>query len=244
MALRSDWSTRTCSMARGLDILGDPWSMLVLREVFFGNGRFDAMKSRLAVADSVLTKRLVGPGGVRAAQQKDVRRRRPHPPGVRPDPKGEDALPVLNAVRDVGGKAPARTLRAGPHVRDPLGLRAADQLGGYLHRMRRAAHRGQHQLAQPHPLRGSRGTGHRRRVAGRTRTTTQDGASHERHRNGPPPPAAPCLDRGRRRLPGPGGRRRFPGRPGRPDGARCSRSSAGPPPSSRRRSASTWCSSA
>ena len=60
MALRSDWSQRTCAMARGLDILGDPWSMLVLREVFFGNGRFDAMKKRLMVADSVLTKRLAG----------------------------------------------------------------------------------------------------------------------------------------------------------------------------------------
>jgi DNA-binding HxlR family transcriptional regulator len=58
MALRSDWSQSTCSMARGLDILGDPWGMLVLREVFFGNGRFDAMKERLRVADSVLTKRL------------------------------------------------------------------------------------------------------------------------------------------------------------------------------------------
>ncbi|WP_043436160.1 winged helix-turn-helix transcriptional regulator, partial [Arthrobacter sp. I3] len=60
MALRSDWSQRTCSMARGLDILGDPWSVLVLREVFFGNGRFDAMKQRLGAADSVLTKRLAG----------------------------------------------------------------------------------------------------------------------------------------------------------------------------------------
>ena len=54
-------------MARGLDILGDPWSMLVLREVFFGNGRFEAMKQRLGAADSVLTKRLAGlhePGGL------------------------------------------------------------------------------------------------------------------------------------------------------------------------------------
>ncbi len=33
-------------MARGLDILGDPWGMLVLREVFFGNGRFDGERSQ------------------------------------------------------------------------------------------------------------------------------------------------------------------------------------------------------
>jgi DNA-binding HxlR family transcriptional regulator len=98
MALRSDWSQRTCSMARGLDILGDPWSMLVLREVFFGNGRFDAMKSRLAVADSVLTKRLAGlvAAGLLA--------KRTYDDGGRPrqeyvlTPMGEDALPVLNAV--------------------------------------------------------------------------------------------------------------------------------------------------
>ena len=98
MALRSDWSTRNCSLARGLDILGDPWSILVLREVFFGNGRFDSMKSRLSVADSVLTKRLSGlveagllskkayDGGGRTRQEYVL------------TPKGEDALPVLNAV--------------------------------------------------------------------------------------------------------------------------------------------------
>jgi DNA-binding HxlR family transcriptional regulator len=98
MALRSDWSQRTCSMARGLDILGDPWTMLVLREVFFGNGRFDAMKSRLAVADSVLTKRLAG------LVESGLLTKKAYDDGGRPrqeyvlTPRGEDALPVLNAV--------------------------------------------------------------------------------------------------------------------------------------------------
>ena len=98
MALRSDWSQRTCSMARGLDILGDPWTLLVLREVFFGNGRFDPMKSRLAVADSVLTKRLAG------LVESGLLAKKAYDDGGRPrqeyvlTPKGEDALPVLNAV--------------------------------------------------------------------------------------------------------------------------------------------------
>lgn len=98
MPLRSDWSLRNCSIARGLDILGDPWTLLVLREVFFGNGRFDAIKARLEVADSVLTKRLAGlvdagllekqayDGGGRTRQEYVLTSR------------GEDALPVLNAV--------------------------------------------------------------------------------------------------------------------------------------------------
>ncbi|HET7781371.1 MULTISPECIES: winged helix-turn-helix transcriptional regulator [Micrococcaceae] len=98
MPLRSDWSQRSCSMARGLDVLGDPWSILVLREVFFGNGRFDAMKSRLEVADSVLTKRLAG------LVESGLLARKAYDDGGRTrqeyvlTPKGEDALPVLNAV--------------------------------------------------------------------------------------------------------------------------------------------------
>lgn len=98
MPLRSDWSQRNCSMARGLDILGDPWSILVLREVFFGNGRFDAMKSRLEVADSVLTKRLAGlveSGLLEKTAYDDGGRTRQE---YVLTPKGEDALPVLNAV--------------------------------------------------------------------------------------------------------------------------------------------------
>jgi DNA-binding HxlR family transcriptional regulator len=98
MPLRSDWSQRSCSMARGLDILGDPWSILVLREVFFGNGRFDAMKARLEVADSVLTKRLAGlvDSGLLVKRAYDDGGRTRQEYAL--TPKGEDALPVLNAV--------------------------------------------------------------------------------------------------------------------------------------------------
>ncbi|MFE5839052.1 winged helix-turn-helix transcriptional regulator [Arthrobacter sp. NPDC056493] len=98
MALRSDWSQRNCSMARGLDIFGDPWGMLVLREVFFGNGRFDAMKARLQVADSVLTRRLASlvESGLLVKQPYDDGGRTRHEYVL--TGKGEDALPVLNAV--------------------------------------------------------------------------------------------------------------------------------------------------
>ena len=75
-------------MARGLDVLGDPWGILVLREVFFGNGRFDAMKARLEAADSVLTKRLAGLVDAGLLTQQALRRRRPHPPGVRAHRQG------------------------------------------------------------------------------------------------------------------------------------------------------------
>jgi DNA-binding HxlR family transcriptional regulator len=85
-------------MARGLDIFGDPWGLLVLREVFFGNGRFDAMKTRLQVADSVLTRRLASlvESGLLAKQPYDDGGRTRHEYVL--TAKGEDALPVLNAV--------------------------------------------------------------------------------------------------------------------------------------------------
>ncbi len=85
-------------MARGLDILGDPWSVLVLREVFFGNGRFGAIKAKVQVADSVLTRRLTGlvAAGLLARQEySDGGRTRTE---YVLTPMGEDALPVLNAV--------------------------------------------------------------------------------------------------------------------------------------------------
>ena len=98
MPLRSDWSHHLCAMARGFDILGDPWAMLVLREVFFGNGRFDAMRERLRVADSVLTRRLA------TLVDAGLLSKKPYDDGGRTrqeyvlTAKGEDALPVLNAV--------------------------------------------------------------------------------------------------------------------------------------------------
>jgi DNA-binding HxlR family transcriptional regulator len=45
-------------MARCLDILGDPWALLIMREVLSGASRFDELRTVLRVADTVLSKRL------------------------------------------------------------------------------------------------------------------------------------------------------------------------------------------
>jgi DNA-binding HxlR family transcriptional regulator len=47
-----------CSVARSLDVLGDTWSMLVLREMFLGTHRFDALQAHLGIARNVLAARL------------------------------------------------------------------------------------------------------------------------------------------------------------------------------------------
>ena len=47
-----------CSLFRAMDVLGDRWTMLVLREAFMGVRRFTDMQRDLGVARNVLTDRL------------------------------------------------------------------------------------------------------------------------------------------------------------------------------------------
>lgn len=56
---------RLCSVAGTLELIGDRWSFLVLREAFFGIRRFDEMRTRLNLAPNILSdrlKRLIGAG--------------------------------------------------------------------------------------------------------------------------------------------------------------------------------------
>jgi DNA-binding HxlR family transcriptional regulator len=49
---------RNCSVARTLKILEDPWTYLILREVFFSVYRFDEIQRGLGIARNILTDRL------------------------------------------------------------------------------------------------------------------------------------------------------------------------------------------
>ncbi|MDX6326673.1 MAG: hypothetical protein QOK15_3027 [Nocardioidaceae bacterium] len=58
MPLRSDWSEERCPIRRSLDVLGDPWVLLIVRDVLQGNGRFDSLRSNLGISEAVLSRRL------------------------------------------------------------------------------------------------------------------------------------------------------------------------------------------
>lgn len=47
-----------CPVARGLDVVGDAWSILVLRDAHTGLTRFDQFRKSLGIAPTILTKRL------------------------------------------------------------------------------------------------------------------------------------------------------------------------------------------
>ena len=47
-----------CSAARSLELLGDRWALLLIRELMFGTHRFDDFASHLGIARNVLAERL------------------------------------------------------------------------------------------------------------------------------------------------------------------------------------------
>jgi DNA-binding HxlR family transcriptional regulator len=47
-----------CSLARSLEVLGERWTLLVIRDVFYGKRRFDEIQEDLGVARNVLAGRL------------------------------------------------------------------------------------------------------------------------------------------------------------------------------------------
>jgi DNA-binding HxlR family transcriptional regulator len=55
---RTDYWDMTCSIARTLHIAGEPWSPLILRDVFVGIRRFDALRRDLGISRKVLAERL------------------------------------------------------------------------------------------------------------------------------------------------------------------------------------------
>jgi DNA-binding HxlR family transcriptional regulator len=56
--LRRDYAGQNCSIARALEVVGDRWTLLVVRDVALGFHRFDQMLDNLGVASNVLSDRL------------------------------------------------------------------------------------------------------------------------------------------------------------------------------------------
>ena len=55
---RASFAEMNCSIARSLEIIGEWWTPLILRDAFFGVTRFEEFQSRLGIARNILTKRL------------------------------------------------------------------------------------------------------------------------------------------------------------------------------------------
>lgn len=58
MAERKRMSTASCPVARALDVIGDRWSLLIVRDAFDGIARFGDFQASLGVARNILASRL------------------------------------------------------------------------------------------------------------------------------------------------------------------------------------------
>lgn len=58
MAQRKSLKNDACPMARSLDIVGDQWSLLIIRDAFDGMKRFGEFQQSLGVAKNILADRL------------------------------------------------------------------------------------------------------------------------------------------------------------------------------------------
>lgn len=55
---RTNFGDMACSIARTLEVIGEPWSPLILRDVWVGFTRFDQIQADLGISRKVLTERL------------------------------------------------------------------------------------------------------------------------------------------------------------------------------------------
>ncbi|MDT3438896.1 MULTISPECIES: helix-turn-helix domain-containing protein [unclassified Pseudofrankia] len=96
---------RVCSVARALEVVGERWSLLVIREVTFGVRRFDAIQAATGAPRAVLTERLAGL--VRAGVLERVTYREAGSRTrweYRLTPAGRELAPVLSALRQWGDR--------------------------------------------------------------------------------------------------------------------------------------------
>jgi DNA-binding HxlR family transcriptional regulator len=95
---RTSFEDAECPVARSLDVLGDWWSLLIIRDAFLGLRRFSEFQKNLGCAKNILTVRL------RALVEHDILTTAPASDGSAYQeylltPKGRGVFPVLVALR-------------------------------------------------------------------------------------------------------------------------------------------------
>src|SRR5947208_17096798 len=102
MKLKS-FAGMNCTIAQSLEVVGERWTLLVLRESFLGTRRFEDFHERLGIARNILTnrlERLVREGIL----ERRLYRERPQRFEYRLTPKGLDLYEVILALKKWGDR--------------------------------------------------------------------------------------------------------------------------------------------
>ncbi|MDT5325747.1 MAG: hypothetical protein QOF25_2899 [Mycobacterium sp.] len=113
---RFRYGSANCSIARTLGVVGEKWTLLVLREAFYGVRRFDDIHAALGCARNLLAARLktlVAHGILERVEYQDDRGRGRYE--YRMTDKGRDLFPAVAALMQWGDRWTAD--EAGPAVR-------------------------------------------------------------------------------------------------------------------------------
>jgi len=100
---RTSFDEMNCSIARTLEVIGDAWTPLILRDIAFGITRFDAIQRDLGISRKVLSERLaslVDHGVLARAPYQD----KPARYDYFPTEKGADLAFVLLAMQAWGDR--------------------------------------------------------------------------------------------------------------------------------------------
>jgi DNA-binding HxlR family transcriptional regulator len=100
---RASFEHFACSVAQALEVIGDWWSLLIVRDIFFGVNRFDDIQRRLGIPRNTLTDRLewlCSHGVLTKVPYGDS----PNRFAYRLTEKGRDLQPVLLAIMAWGDK--------------------------------------------------------------------------------------------------------------------------------------------
>ncbi|GAA0936937.1 winged helix-turn-helix transcriptional regulator [Virgisporangium aurantiacum] len=106
---RTRFSDMACSIARTLDVIGEPWSPLILRDVYVGISRFDQIQQDLGISRKVLAERLAW-----LCEQGVLERREPRGAGYALTSKGLELCDLLLVMVRWGDRWTAG--EAGPPV--------------------------------------------------------------------------------------------------------------------------------
>jgi DNA-binding HxlR family transcriptional regulator len=115
MPLGTDYAGQACSLARTLEIVGERWTLLILRDLFFGVRRFSDLQRHLDIPRAVLSARLA------SLVERGLVERRPYRPGrdeLHLTEAGVDLWPAVHALMQWGERhcSPGGARRVFVHV--------------------------------------------------------------------------------------------------------------------------------
>jgi DNA-binding HxlR family transcriptional regulator len=100
---RASFRDMNCAVAQCLEVVGEWWSLLIVRDAFFGVSRFDDFQARLGISRNVLQRRLERLVDEGVFERVEYQRRPPRF-DYRLTAKGRDLWLVLTAMREWGDR--------------------------------------------------------------------------------------------------------------------------------------------